>query len=166
MKKFLVDCPVPTDQQPMNEYSNLKGSIFFFWTTKDLNSYIKSTLFLMVGSYFMVFALIYSSTPNSTRIDPVTFITYLVIFGNGVLNLYFIRLYLGWVYIYDRLMKASISYEESGWYDGQTWVKTPNVLIQDKLVAEYQVGPILNRIQLTIFSFASLWLLGIIHIYL
>jgi hypothetical protein len=63
-------------------------------------------------------------------------------------------------------MKASISYEESGWYDGQTWEKTPNVLIQDTLVAEYQVGPILNRIQLTIFSFASLWLLGIIHIYL
>lgn len=166
MKKFVVECPVPTDQQPMNEYSNLKASVFFFWTTKDLSSYIKSTVLLMVGSYFLVFALISSSTPSTEKMEAITIITYLAIFGNLLLSLYFIRLYLGWIYVYGRLMKASISYEESGWYDGQTWVKTPNLLIQDKLIAEYQIKPILQRIKLTILSLAALWILGIIHIYL
>ena len=166
MKKYILDCPVPIDQQPINEYSNLKESIFFFWTTKDLNSYIKSTIFLSICSYLVVLTLIVSSTPNIEKIQPINILNYINIFGNLLLNLYFVRLYLGWIYIYDRLMKASITYEESGWYDGQTWIKTPNLLIQDKLVAKYQIEPILKRIKLTIFNLTNLIILGIIHLYL
>lgn len=166
MKKFIIECPVPTDQQPINEYSNLKESIFFLWTTKNVTSYIKSTIFLMLSSYLIVLGLVLSSTPKSETLQTLTLVNYVNIFGNLLLNLYFIRLYLGWVYIYDRLMKASISYEESGWYDGQTWVKTPTILIQDKLIAEYQIAPILERLKLTIFGLTSMIILGIIYIYL
>nr|YP_009420459.1 putative plastid protein 36 [Chroomonas placoidea]ASO76098.1 putative plastid protein 36 [Chroomonas placoidea] len=164
MKKFIIECPVPKDQQPINEYSNLKTSIFFLWTTKDLNTYIKGTIFLVTCSYLLVLALVISSTPQIEKIQPVEVINYINVFGNLLLNLYFIRLYLGWTYIYERLIKASISYEESGWYDGQVWVKTPNVLIQDKLVAEYQIAPVLNRLKLTITGLTLLVTLGVIHL--
>lgn len=33
----------------------------------------------------------------------------------------------GWSYVGDRLLSAVIPYEESGWYDGQMWVKPPEV---------------------------------------
>jgi hypothetical protein len=47
-------------------------------------------------------------------------------------------------------MNATVSYEESGWYDGQTWVKTNEVLIQDRLVGTYEVLPIMNRLRTVI----------------
>jgi hypothetical protein len=52
-------------------------------------------------------------------------------------------------------MQATVAYEESGWYDGQIWVKTPEILIKDKLAGQYQVKPILNKITniLSIFLF-------------
>lgn len=33
----------------------------------------------------------------------------------------------GWSYVGDRLLSAVIPYEETGWYDGQMWVKPPEV---------------------------------------
>ena len=166
MKKFIVECPVPIDQQPINEYSNLKESVFFLWTTKDLPSYLKSTLSLMISSYLLVLTLVLSSTPKTETLQTLTIVNYINIFGNLLLSLYFIRLYLGWIYIYDRLIKASVSYEESGWYDGQTWVKTPTILIQDKLIAEYQIYPILQRLKLTIISLSLMIMFGVLYIYL
>jgi hypothetical protein len=50
-------------------------------------------------------------------------------------------------------MNATITYEESGWYDGQTWVKTNVVLQQDRLVGTYEVLPILNRLRGVILMF-------------
>lgn len=33
----------------------------------------------------------------------------------------------GWSYVGDRLLSAVVPYEETGWYDGQLWVKPPEV---------------------------------------
>jgi hypothetical protein len=68
----------------------------------------------------------------------------------GIFNLWILRLYLAWKYVYDRLMNSTITYEESGWYDGQTWVKTNEILLQDKLVGTYEVLPIINRLRIVI----------------
>ena len=76
----------------------------------------------------------------------------------GIFNLWILRLYLAWKYIYDRLMNATVSYEESGWYDGQTWVKTNEVLIQDRLVGTYEVLPIMHRLR-TVILISSIVLL-------
>jgi hypothetical protein len=35
----------------------------------------------------------------------------------------------GWSYVGDRLLSAVVPYEETGWYDGQMWVKPPEVCI-------------------------------------
>jgi len=46
-----------------------------------------------------------------------------------------VRLYLGW-YMCDRLISPTIFYEESGWYDGQTWTKPSEVL--QRLIVTYK----------------------------
>jgi hypothetical protein len=70
-----------------------------------------------------------------------------------------LRLYLGWSYIRDRLNSEKIFYEESGWYDGQTWLKPSKMLERDRLVVFYQIKPILVRLQKTLLF---LLLLGLI----
>jgi hypothetical protein len=85
----------------------------------------------------------------------------------GIFNLWIIRLYLAWKYIYTRLMNATVSYEESGWYDGQTWVKTNEVMVQDRLVGTYEVLPILNRLRLVIvLSTITIFVSILISIYM
>nr|BDA97905.1 photosystem I assembly protein Ycf36 [Chroomonas collegionis] len=160
MSKLSMDCPVPKDQQPMNEYLSLKSSIFFLWTTTTLSDYLKSTFVLAISVYFFTLSLILASVNPVNNIGNNTIFIYMIIFGNIVLNLYFIRIYLGWQYIYSRLLKASVSYEESGWYDGQVWVKTPKILMQDKLIAEYQLIPILSRLKWTVLCLLSTSVLG------
>lgn len=43
-----------------------------------------------------------------------------------------IRIYLGWQYIGNRLLSAAVEYEETGWYDGQVYIKPPEVLARDR----------------------------------
>lgn len=49
-----------------------------------------------------------------------------------------LRIYLGWVYVGDRLLSAAVEYEETGWYDGQLFVKPPEVLARDRLLGAYE----------------------------
>ena len=39
----------------------------------------------------------------------------------------------------DRLLSAAVEYEETGWYDGQLFVKPPEVLARDRLLGSYEV---------------------------
>ena len=50
-----------------------------------------------------------------------------------------LRIYLGWAYVGDRLLSAAVEYEETGWYDGQLFVKPPEVLARDRLLGSYEV---------------------------
>lgn len=57
---------------------------------------------------------------------------YILFFSNEKnlqLKLFEPRVLQGWSYVGDRLLSAVIPYEESGWYDGQMWVKPPEVSI-------------------------------------
>jgi hypothetical protein len=49
-------------------------------------------------------------------------------------------MYLGWAYVGNRLLSATVEYEETGWYDGQVWVKTPEVLARDRLLGSFSVS--------------------------
>ena len=148
MKKVDFSCPVPIDQQPINEYENLKNSIFFFWTTEDLSSYLKNILILIILDYIIVGGLSFTNISDGT--DLIKHSIFISLIVDAFIILLFIRLYLGWDYIYKRLKKATVSYEESGWYDGQIWIKTPDILIKDRLTADYAIFPIIKRIRLTL----------------
>ena len=61
-----------------------------------------------------------------------------------------LRIYLGWKYVADRLMTATLEYEETGWYDGQQFVKPPEILTRDRLLGAYEVRPVMARLRRTL----------------
>jgi len=141
-------CPVPRYQRPLSEYNDLKNSFIFSWTTEELVSFGKNLITFLLFLVFLTSMIVTSShcwekTQTNSLLEIVSS-------ALGIFNLWIIRLYLAWKYIYTRLMNATVSYEESGWYDGQTWVKTNEVMVQDRLVGTYEVLPILNRLRLVI----------------
>lgn len=62
----------------------------------------------------------------------------------------------GWYHVQHRLAAPAIVYEESGWYDGQTWQKTPTEFTQDQLVLNYEVTPIVRKLQFTLLTLGVL----------
>lgn len=148
-----TDCPVPFDQQPVNEYQSLTNSDFFSWANEDIWKYG-----LRLGGIGTAFTVLIGWPVASVSVDPEH---ELLKCGIGalcggllVVTLAALRLYLGWAYVGNRLLSATVEYEETGWYDGEVWVKPPEVLARDRLLGSYSVKPILNRVKITLISLA------------
>ncbi|MBR8830678.1 MAG: hypothetical protein N5P05_000822 [Chroococcopsis gigantea SAG 12.99] len=157
-------CPVPEEQQPVNEYEQLKDSWFFSWPTLEPWAYGKKLAWVWGWSWLLVGPIVAASFPIKKH--PLEFILWGLIGTLLSVGLVLARLYLGWNYIKDRLNADKVFYEESGWYDGQTWTKTPGVLTRDRLIVAYQIVPLLDRLGKTalivitvIISSGLLWLL-------
>lgn len=140
-------CPVPEEQQPINQYQELQESWFFGWVALDLKSYIIKLTWVWGWSWLVAGPLAGAS------FSPQKHLIHFMLCGTagaGVfLALTLLRLYLGWAYICDRLGSETIFYEESGWYDGQTWTKPAGILTRDRLIVSYQIQPILRRLKRT-----------------
>lgn len=138
-------CPVPFDQQPLNEFYALKNSCFFSFFGFKLSKYVHSVLSVCFIATLLFTPLILSNISFSWNLFLLDELFCVIL----LLSLILIRLYLGWSYIIYRLFSATIFYEESGWYDGQIWIKTPEMLTKDRLIGTYYVLPLLQRIKLT-----------------
>jgi hypothetical protein len=150
-------CPVPTEQQPANEYEQLRESFFFRWTTLSGFAYVRKLLWLWAWTSTLAGPIAAASFPPGKL--PIKFV---VAAAGGALLfvvLLLLRLYLGWLYVRDRLLQETICYEESGWYDGQLWQKPSAMLTRDRLIVSYQIQPILDRLKQT-FAVVAL-LIGI-----
>ncbi|KAL0017605.1 hypothetical protein SO802_004674 [Lithocarpus litseifolius] len=150
-----TECPVPLEQQPINEYQNLSTSFPFSWASGDIAQY-SSRLFI-TGTSFALFiglpvAWLGTVGPDSEPLKRV-----LCAFSSGVfvVTLAVLRMYLGWAYVGNRLLSATVEYEETGWYDGQVWVKTAEVLARDRLLGSFSVKPVLSRLKFTLVSLAA-----------
>jgi hypothetical protein len=149
---------VPQEQQPLNEYQELKESWFFRWAILDLPDYIRKLGWCWFWSWAIsgpVAAASFAPTKH-----PLQFFLVSAAGAGLFLCLALVRLYLGWTYIHSRLSNATVFYEESGWYDGQVWHKPLEVHMRDRLVSTYQVQPILKRLQKTFAILALFLLLG------
>lgn len=156
MESSVSVCPVPSEQQPLNEYQELKSSGFFRTCTLDLRDYITKLTWIWGGAWFV------AGPVAAASFAPHKFTAQFILCGTagasvGVV-LAVVRLYLGWSYVCERLVSPTIFYEESGWYDGQTWTKPKEVLTRDRLIVTYQVQPILKRLQRTFGGLALLLL--------
>ncbi len=156
-------CPVPKEQQPINEYQELQESWFFGWVKLAPTKYTLKLIWVGVWSSIVTAPLSAASFPIAKY--PLQFAICAIGGSLIVVALTGTRLYLGWIYIKNRLYEEAIFYEESGWYDGQTWLKTPEILNRDRLLVSYEIKPILQRIQITfvtlivmIIACTSLWL--------
>ncbi len=151
-------CPVPKEQQPINEYQELQNSWFFGWAKLEPVKYITKLIWVGIWSSIVTAPLAAASFPIAKYPFQFGITTFA---GSSIfVALAAIRLYLGWIYIKNRLYNEAIFYEESGWYDGQTWQKTPEILTRDRLLVSFEIQPILKRIQLTFATLVGTLILG------
>ena len=140
-------CPVPKDQQPTNEFIDLSKSKIFSWPKSK-----KSFSLILVKLWFATFLIFLVISSGSAYFEtyPLKYI-FLSLFSSLSLPfLLSIRLYRGWNHIFKRLISEKIVYEETGWYDGQTWEKPVNLKEKESLIALLEVKPILkNLIQIS-----------------
>jgi hypothetical protein len=158
MKSSAPICPVPLEQQPINEYQDLRESWFFRWGTIELRSYLMRSLVLWLTSWLIAAPVAAVSFPLAKY--PIQFFLSGSAGASVIPALALLRLYLGWSYVRDRLAKETIFYEESGWYDGQTWSKPEEVLQRDRLIVAYEIQPILQRLNRTFGVLALLFVGG------
>ncbi len=149
-------CPVPVEQQPLNEYEELKTSWLFDYCTLDRYEYVKKLVWIWCMSWVVV------GPVAAASFAPPKYAAQFILCGTAgaslTVALVLIRLYLGWSYVRNRLTSPTTFYEESGWYDGQTWVKPVEVLARDRLIVTHQIQPIFQRLQQT-FAFLALVIL-------
>ena len=144
-------CPVPKEQQPTNEFIELSKSIVFSWP-KTKKSLILVLIKFWIGTFILFFIISSGGIYFKTSI-----IKYLLISLFSSLSiplLISIRLYLGWNHIFKRLTSEKVEYEESGWYDGQVWIKPLVLKEKESLIASIEVKPILKNL-IQIFSIIS-----------
>jgi hypothetical protein len=146
-------CPVPLEQQPVNEYEVLKESWLCCWATLDSLSYTLKLFWVLVIGWLIVSPI--AAASFSPLKKPVFFTLSSGLGAMLLVALVLSRILLGWYYIRDRLQAQKVIYEESGWYDGQIWEKPPEVLTRDRLIVTYQVDPILQRLKQTAFLLAG-----------
>ena len=157
MNSSVSTCPVPPEQRPVNEYQTLKESCFFRLATRDLRGYLIGIAWLWGLSWLLASPVAAASFSPSRY--PERFVLIASAGASLILSLMLLRLYLGWSYICDRLLRQTVFYEETGWYDGQLWIKPPEEQVKDSLIGKYQVQPVLQRLRRT-FGFLGLFLGG------
>ena len=140
-------CPVPLEQQPVNEYEELKSSWFFRWATLEKQLFWRKIAVIWSIGWLLTSPIAAASFPPGKSLLP--FILFSNLGAGFILALILLQLFFGWHYVSDRLKKETIFYEESGWYDGQTWPKPPEMLTRDRLIVSYQINPTLKRLTRT-----------------
>ena len=154
-------CPVPKEQQPTNEYIELSKSLFFSWP-KTKKSLILALIKLWLGAF--VLFLFISSGSIYFKTSLLKYILLSFFSSLSIPLLITIRLYLGWNHVFKRLISERIEYEESGWYDGQVWIKPLVLKEKESLIASIEVKPILKNL-IQIFSIISVLALSGILIF-
>lgn len=143
-----MNCPVPKEQIPFNEYKAIKQSCFYKFPLLKLKEYFITLLSIWTITWIIVTPIILESFSFSSF--PFKFILVSTTTANIITNINLIRLYLAWSYIGKRLLSAAVIYEESGWYDGQIWIKPSEIATQDRLINNYKILPVLVKIKTTL----------------
>ncbi|XP_050935496.1 protein CONSERVED IN THE GREEN LINEAGE AND DIATOMS 27, chloroplastic isoform X2 [Cucumis melo] len=130
-----LEIEVPFEQRPVNEYSSLKDSTFYSWGELGAGPFFIRLGGLWLGSFIVLGIPVAAASFNPSR---------------------------GWSYVGDRLLSAVIPYEESGWYDGQMWVKPPEVLARDRLLGSYKVKPVINMLKQTLVGTGIVLVSGVL----
>ncbi len=148
-------CPVPVDQIPSQEYESMSESWFYSWGSRNLRGYLVPIMSLWLLSWPVIGPM------AAVSFAPAKLLPQFVISASlGALllpTLALATLYVGWNHVCDRLSQPAVPYEESGWYDGQIWEKPEEVMNRDRLIADYQVKPLMLRLQKTFAAIAGIF---------
>tara|TARA_Y100000991_G_scaffold91843_1_gene69332 strand:+ start:468 stop:989 length:522 start_codon:yes stop_codon:yes gene_type:complete len=144
-------CPVPREQQPTNEFIELSKSKIFSWA-KTKTSLILVLVKFWVAAFVLFFVISSGSIYFKTSLFKYVLLSFFS--SLSIPLLISIRLYLGWNHVFKRLTSEKVEYEESGWYDGQVWIKPLVLKERESLIALIEVRPILKNL-IQIFSIIS-----------
>ncbi len=144
-------CPVPREQQPTNEFIELSKSQIYSWPKTK-----KSLILVLIKFWIIAFIifLVISSGSVYFKASITKYILLSLFSSLSIPLLISIRLYLGWNHVFKRLNSERVEYEESGWYDGQIWIKPLVLKEKESLIASVEVKPILKNL-VQIFSIIS-----------
>ena len=152
-------CPVPWEQQPINEFSELSKSNIFSWPkTKKLLIFVLIKFWL---GAFLLF-LVISSGSIYFKASILKYVLLSFFTSLSIPLLISVRLYLGWNHVFKRLSSERVEYEESGWYDGQVWIKPLVLKEKESLIASIEVKPILKNLIQILSVISVLALSGIL----
>ena len=159
-----IICPVPPNQRPLNEFNSIRNSWIISWPFLERNIFYRNLAISWLFITPISFTISYGSDYLKNNIFELIFVSLSASLLFPILLL--IRQWLSWLYIYKRLNSENIEYEESGWYDGQTWEKPIDWRAKDLLIAQHQVKPILNHLEVIIILFASVIIFSLLYIFL
>ena len=144
-------CPVPREQQPTNEFIELSKSKIFSWPKTK-----KSLILELIKFWLIAFIIFLVISTGSVHFKTSTFKYILLSFFSSlsIPLLISVRLYLGWNHVFKRLTSEKVEYEESGWHDGQIWIKPLVLKEKESLIALIEVKPILKNL-IQVFSIIS-----------
>ena len=145
-------CPVPKEQQPTNEFIELSKSSIFSWPKTK-----KSLIHVLIKFWLAAFILflVISSGSVYFKTSILKYVLISLFSSLSIPLLISLRLYLGWNHVFKRLTSERVEYEESGWYDGQVWIKPLVLKEKESLIASIEVKPILKNL-IQIFSIISI----------
>ena len=159
-----IICPVPLNQRPLNEFNSIRNSWIISWPFLERNIFYRKLMFSWLFITPVSLTISYGSDYLKNNIFELIFLSFTASLAFPILIL--IRQWLSWVYIYKRLNSEKIEYEESGWYDGQTWEKPITWRAKDLLIAQHQIKPILNHLETIIILLTSLTISSFLFIIL
>jgi len=144
-------CPVPRDQRPASQLAELRDGFVLSWPALGAGPYA-----LRMGGLFgfLYAAVAYPIACGSY--DPGTQFAETcvsaLVGASGATAAMALNMYNGWSYVRDRLLSATVEYEETGWYDGQVYVKDPEMLARDRLLGTYTARPVVELLRKTLFA--------------
>ena len=153
-------CPVPKEQQPTNEFIELSKSKIFSWPKT------KKSLFIVLIKFWVATFVLFLIISSGSIYFKSSLLRYTLLSFFSSLSiplLISIRLYLGWNHVFKRLNAERVEYEESGWYDGQVWIKPLVLKEKESLIASIEVKPILNNLIQILSIISVLALSGILY---
>ena len=155
-------CPVPPNQRPINEFNSIRNSWIISWPFLERSIFYRK---LLLSWFFITpisFIISYGSDYLKSNIIELIFVSLTASLALPILLL--TRQWLSWVYIYKRLNSETIEYEESGWYDGQIWEKPIEWRSKDLLIAQHQIKPILNHLEMIIILLLAIIMSSLLFI--
>ncbi len=159
-----IICPVPQNQRPLNEFNNIRNSWIISWPFLERNIFYRNLVFSWLIITPISLTISYGSNYLKNNIYELILVSLTTSLSLPILLL--IRQWLSLAYIYKRLNSEKIEYEESGWYDGQTWEKPIDWRAKDLLIAQHQIKPILNHLEVIIKLLLSIFISSFLFILL
>ena len=137
-------CPVPRDQRPFYQYLRHKeffsGKSFVSEIISIKEVFKKSLTFLIISLISFIFFFL----PESLTYKDILKILFL---NFNLMFFYYSYLLINYNLISNQLFKSKVLYEESTWFDINTWIKPVYSIRHERLINEYQLLPVINKLK-------------------